>query len=142
MQTFLPYKNFKQCAEVLDNKRLNKQKLECQQLLNRLLGKSTGKSYEHHPALLQWIGYEKYLALYMHYIIEEWKSRGYKNTTEVPCEVDFSLSENDIPWITEELIASHKSRLLQKDFEFYKLYKWDVPLDLEYVWPARWKSKD
>jgi hypothetical protein len=140
MQTFLPFRDFKQCAKVLDNKRLGKQRVECLQLLNKLLGKNTGKAWEHHPALLQWVEYEKYLALYMYRMIEEWKSRGFQNTMEVPCEVDLSLSENDIPWITEELMMSHKSRLLQKDLKFYSQYDWDVPMNLEYVWPKRWNK--
>jgi len=33
MQTFLPYKDYVQCAEILDNKRLNKQILESYQIL-------------------------------------------------------------------------------------------------------------
>jgi hypothetical protein len=37
MQTFLPYKDFDQCAETLDNKRLNKQILESYQIhVNRV----------------------------------------------------------------------------------------------------------
>jgi hypothetical protein len=40
MQTFLPYKDFDQCAETLDNKRLNKQILESYQILKVLSGQS------------------------------------------------------------------------------------------------------
>jgi len=40
MQTFLPYKDYNQCAEILDNKRLNKQILESYQILKVLSGQS------------------------------------------------------------------------------------------------------
>ena len=36
MQTFLPYSDFQKCAEVLDGKRLRKQIVECEQILNCL----------------------------------------------------------------------------------------------------------
>lgn len=36
MQTFLPYKDFAECARVLDDKRLGKQRVECLQILNAL----------------------------------------------------------------------------------------------------------
>ena len=41
MQTFLPYPSFSQCAKVLDNKRVQKQLLECTQILDILLNKKS-----------------------------------------------------------------------------------------------------
>jgi hypothetical protein len=40
MQTFLPYPAVRDSLDSLDNKRLNKQILECYQILNVLSGKS------------------------------------------------------------------------------------------------------
>lgn len=42
MQIFLPYKDIYKTAEALDKRRLNKQILECRQILNALYGKSKG----------------------------------------------------------------------------------------------------
>jgi len=52
MQTFLPYQNYSRCAEVLDNKRLGKQRVECLQILNALLDASKG--WKQHPAVKMW----------------------------------------------------------------------------------------
>lgn len=41
MQTFLPYPSFSECAKVLDNKRVQKQLLECTQILDILLNKKS-----------------------------------------------------------------------------------------------------
>jgi len=54
MQTFLPYKNYSQCAEILDNKRLNKQILESYQILKVLSGQSPSGAWRNHPAVLMW----------------------------------------------------------------------------------------
>ena len=42
MQTFLPYKNFYECAKVLDQKRLGKQRVEVLQLLNSINASKEG----------------------------------------------------------------------------------------------------
>ena len=54
MQTFLPYKTFKQSAQVLDNKRLGKQRVEAYQILRALCGESKG--WVHQPATVMWRG--------------------------------------------------------------------------------------
>jgi hypothetical protein len=59
MQTFLPSANATIAASMLDSKRLNKQILECYQILNVLSGKSKGGGWRNHPAVLMWKGYEK-----------------------------------------------------------------------------------
>lgn len=56
MQTFLPYTNTLDAARALDNKRLNKQILECYQILNVLSGRSKGNGWKNHPAVLMWKG--------------------------------------------------------------------------------------
>jgi hypothetical protein len=52
MQTFLPYKDFDQCAKTLDNKRLNKQILESYQILKVLSNQSSSGAWRNHPAVL------------------------------------------------------------------------------------------
>ena len=40
-------------------------------------------------------------------------------------------------WLNNKFIRSHRSNLLRKNYEHYKQFKWNVPLDLEYVWPTK-----
>jgi hypothetical protein len=61
MQTFLPYKDFKKSAKVLDNKRLGKQRVEAFQILNILLGRTKTKGWRNHPAVLMWKGHSNAL---------------------------------------------------------------------------------
>lgn len=58
MQTFLASTNTLKAARALDNKRLNKQILECYQILNVLSGRSKTGAWRNHPAVLMWKGYE------------------------------------------------------------------------------------
>jgi hypothetical protein len=76
MQTFLPYKDYDQCAEILDNKRLNKQILEAYQILKVLSGKSPSGAWRNHPAVLMWKNAEHSLRTYAKAMIKEAKARG------------------------------------------------------------------
>ena len=58
MQTFLPYPSKRESLDALDNKRLNKQILECYQILNILTGNSKSNAWRNHPAVLMWEGAE------------------------------------------------------------------------------------
>ena len=79
MQTFLPFPNFYRSVEVLDYRRLGKQRVETYQILNILLGRTDSKSWSNHPATKMWTGYEEALKVYQNYTIDEWVRRGYKN---------------------------------------------------------------
>ena len=69
MQTFLPYSDFRECAKILDNKRLNKQIVEAYQIY-------TGRvPQKNHPACLMWRGHEVHLALYIFAMGKEYKTR-------------------------------------------------------------------
>jgi hypothetical protein len=76
MQTFLPSPSPMTSARILDNKRLNKQILECYQILNVLSGKSPTGGWRNHPAVLMWKGYERGLWQYVQAMIREAKLRG------------------------------------------------------------------
>lgn len=131
MQTFLPYADFTRSAQALDNKRLGKQRVEAQQILNTLERKEGG--WIHHPAVRMWWGYEQALILYRNAMIAEWVRRGFRNTMNV-----VSL-EGAVPlpfWLgNEEFHASHRSNLLRKDSEFYGKFGWKETPTLKYVWP-------
>lgn len=143
MQTFLPYKSFTKSAQVLDYKRLGKQRVEAMQIFNALTGVPTksGKAYTgwlNHPAVVMWKGYEEALLLYKNKMIEEWILRGYNNTMEM-----IGVSDDvDMPhWLgNSRLHASHRSNLLRKDFEFYSQYDWGESDDMEYYWDVGYES--
>jgi len=138
MQTFLPYPDFKKSAKCLDYKRLGKQRVEAKQILNILNGKAklnkNGKiSWENHPAVKMWKGYEKPLTQYMNTMIQEWIDRGYKNTMEI----NRSNEKFDLPpWIGDDrLHSSHRSNLLRKNKDYYSKFGWIETNDLLYYWP-------
>lgn len=78
MQTFLPYPDFYKSAQVLDYRRLGKQRLECKQIFNALEGQPS--RWRNHPAVKMWEGCEHQLCAYAIIICDEWIGRGYKDS--------------------------------------------------------------
>lgn len=134
MQTFLPYKNFEETSQVLDYKRLGKQRVEAFQILNLLLNRTESKSWRNHPAVKMWVRYENALKEYYNCAVKEWIKRGYKNTMK------FEVIEGEIiypAWFErEEFFASHRSNLLRKNKEYYSQFGWNEEDNLPYVWPV------
>lgn len=132
MQTFLPYSDFKKTVEILDYRRLGKQRVETYQVLNILLGRTQSKGWVNHPVTKMWRGYEEALKLYQNFTISEWINRGYKNNMSFE---DINESKIIMPlWMGDERIhRSHRSNLLRKDFQYYSQY-FDEPTDIEYYW--------
>lgn len=130
MQTFLPYHpieskdtgtwDFNNTAEVLDNKRLNKQVIEAAQILDILCGKYADNRMRNHPAILQWKGHEWMMLDYLTNMCMECRTR------DIRCSTYNRLngyimgmphnSSQDLPeWMGRpEIFASHRSRLLFK----------------------------
>lgn len=140
MQTFLPYPSFSDSAFALDDKRLNKQRVETKQILNALFGRSKG--WVHHPATRMWEGCEPLLIEYGIAMTKEWLMRG-KNDSMLPWfENQFDTFGVLLPrqtphWLGDEAFhASHRSNLLRKDPVWYGQYGWKEPPDLPYVWPT------
>jgi hypothetical protein len=131
MQTFLPYADFKRSAEVLDYKRLGKQRVEALQIHNIVSGKRTTGGWVNHPAVKMWRGYPDALALYHNTMIDEWVSRGYNNTmSKIP-----AYNVENPTWLGDERVhSSHRSNLLRKDAEFYGTKGWQESSDMEYFW--------
>lgn len=132
MQTFIPYTDFEKCAKALDYRRLGKQRVECMQILNAM--QKTSGGWVNHPATRMWRGYEPALRQYQRAIILEWIARGYKNNMEIPPEEPYELP----PWWgNEEIHASHRAALLEKDFiYYYENEGWEDEPELNYVWPV------
>jgi hypothetical protein len=134
VQTFLPYADFQKSVEVLDYRRLGKQRVETFQVLNILLERTPTKGWRNHPVTLMWTGYESALKLYQNMTIREWSRRGYKNNMSFE-----EIEPNSVvmpAWFgIDEFHRSHRSNLLRKDFGYYSQY-FDEPNDLEYYWPG------
>jgi hypothetical protein len=149
VQTFLPYADFTASAEVLDGRRLGKQRVEALQILRALTRPAYG--WQHHPAVAMWRGYELGLARYGLAVCEHWVSRGHPDTCARTIVADLAAAGLPVPdsqaalarraalppWLGDEhLHRSHQSSLVRKDPAHYRRYFPDVPDDLAYVWPV------
>jgi hypothetical protein len=148
MQTFLPYSDFAKSAKCLDNRRLNKQIVEVQQIYKALSDSSYG--WQSHPAVNMWRGHTNALISYGLVCYDEWKYRkdqqGLYSAIHQSGEFLMNLwyvllfcdSQMPLPnWIGDEQFhASHRSNLLRKDFEHYSKFGWTEPTDLPYIWPV------
>lgn len=155
MQTFVPYADFRACADALDDKRLGKQRVETLQIMQvlvRLRWDNTigeievfePKGWRRHPAVLMWKGYEPALLAYQRETCAVWTSRGYRDTC-YPKTLGLvrRWGGGRVPpyaeprWLGDErLHRSHQSNLVRKDADFYGLLFPDVPADEPYVWPV------
>ena len=117
MQTFLPYPDFKRCAQVLDSKRLCKQIVESKQILDVLLTPREGKiGWRNHPAVKMWAGYELALIEYTTEIKMESLRRGYTSNISFPIPVKCIMP----PWMGHKLLhLSQQANLVRKNAEFY-----------------------
>ena len=146
MQTFLPYKDFERSAQVLDWRRLGKQRVETLQILNALMNETRG--WRNHPATLMWEGHEYQLCRYGLYMCKEWKARGYYPGVTHPALKDWYKvlkanpnNSRDMPsWMGKKRFhQSHRQKLVWKAPNHYLgLFK-DVPeipaTEPEYWWP-------
>lgn len=145
MQTFLPDPDFARSAQLLDTKRLGKQRVETLQVLRALV--IPGYGWRHHPAARMWRGYEEALAAYGLAMCKEWCGRGHADTCadKIAAEISGSRPRTQaqlrrarkLPkWLGDEAFhLAHQSNLVRKDPDFYRPFFPDVPDDLEYIWP-------
>lgn len=144
MQTFLPYADFRKSAACLDNKRLNKQIIECKQILMCLTGKS--QAWKNHPAVLMWNGYAKCLADYGLALCQEFNNRFKHQHGYSTIFIDTSFHAP--PWLGYEPYHSmHRAVLLDKDPEWYGQFGWtEKPavkvknqgrMSYPYLWPSK-----
>jgi len=127
----------------LDNLRLNKQRVEAQQILDML---SNGNR-NNHPSVLMWVGHADALKVYINHCIHQWLKRGKHCTLQPYTDVDESTVEWPW-WFTWPLLhLSHKCSLLRKDPEYYskqftlskKEQEW---LQYGYIWPSKLNEID
>lgn len=139
MQTFLPYPGFARSAEVLDQARLGKQRVETLQILRALLIPDYG--WRQHPAVRMWMGHTPALTQYGLAMVDEWTGRGHADTTRrLIREFTPGLTpRTTVPmprWLGDpDVHRSHQSNLILKSPGDYKARFPGVPEDLPYLWP-------
>lgn len=149
MQTFILSTSCDETARLLDYKRLRNQINEATIIAKCLLKMYETRAWNHHRAVKMWTKDISYLVfIYIPAIIQETKKRGtntvnYENNLikvqETLLSINKSLSPAHIDtpvWFTSELILSHKSNLLRKDYEFYNKHFPGINPSLPYVWPV------
>ena len=113
-------------AKILDKRRLNKQIIECNQILNVLYGKST--SWKNHPAVLQYKGYEYWLEMYMktlHY---------YDKGIELVNDANEEAMKHTPNFHTQEYFNQMKRRLYTKDSNKYSQFSEFGTSDVNWYW--------
>lgn len=113
MQVFIVGSPF-ETAKALDDRRLNKQIIECKQILDALNG---AKAWSNHPCVLQYRGYEEWLRLYKRCLesfveYEEYGTDGAKDNIRVYNHTCFLMTP---PFHTQEYFDQMKRRLYTKD---------------------------
>lgn len=143
MMTFIIIGDFILNAQLLDDKRLGKQRVEAMQILNILIAElkegssvaSKKQAWINHPIVKAWRGYIPALQYYTNCIILEFIKRGGKNNMSL-----YKINETIVyPWWTqwERLHHSHRAMLLRKDPFFYSS-KFNVYKEYHlhgYIWP-------
>lgn len=154
MQTFLPYVDFRQSAQCLDQQRLGKQRVENLQIMNVLVKVAADPhadiAWKNHPAVRMWRGYEKAFLDYQEEIVAEWVQRGFEDTCWIKTMAIYEGYYTDVedlrPWLAtdeyppwlgnDDFHYSHRSSLIRKMPQYYRSIFPDVPDDIEYVWPV------
>jgi hypothetical protein len=156
MQTFLTFPDFAQSAQVLDNKRLGKQRVETLQIVLALRrvnldgSPKTGRTWADHPIGRMWsVSHLPALILYQFEVTLEWAARGFKDTCwdktvnavgGVDGEIfqQYRFGKDIMPWWVGQdgFHRAHQSNLVRKDPVFYTPLFPDVPNNLAYHWPA------
>lgn len=115
MQIFIPYSSPIEVARCLDSKRLNKQIIECNQIMKAIKGET--KAWANHPIVKMYTGHLYWVELYRDCL------EFYKNGHPDLAELFSARADMHRPsWMTEALCRSHRRRLVAKDAQFYKSF--------------------
>lgn len=136
MQTFLSEPDYERSAAALDNKRLNKQLLECRQIFTALAGESKG--WVNHPATRMWADTPGELLHYASAIAVEANYRGIatdKNWSaiyetinryrQIDCSKMRPYWWHNDPISKDRIMHTHRANLYAKDPVHYADYKVD-----------------
>jgi hypothetical protein len=147
MQIFSTCANFQQIADCLDNKRLQKQKIEIFQILKCLSLGEKAVGWKNHPAVLMVKGFEPFFIEYGLTIADKCIAKGWKDTIKPRLEDFKSIFNNPVtpPWYwgDERFHGSHRANLIFKNYEHYKQFNWPEIKDYkasikpQYFWPTK-----
>ena len=116
MNVFVPYREPFKCAQCLDPRRLNKQIIECQQILDAIHGYTN--AWANHPCVLQYNAYPTFIRLYRDCLLS------YKYGNIVDARIKSNKALEYLPsFITEGFCINMRKRLYTKDPEYYFLFK-------------------
>ena len=157
MQVFVPSDDLREVARVLDPKRLNKQLVECDQIMRVIrrvtIDKESGevvprepRGWSNHPAVLAWRNNVLGLYAYSEALVDERYRRGLTNPHKSFSNMRQILSVGPLLpsgwelmptwWGREDVHASHRAALLFKDPAWYSQWGWTETPEYNYVWPA------
>lgn len=130
-------------AQALDKKRLNKQIVECRQILNAIEGKT--KAWANHPAAIQYQEHEDWLFRYL-MCLENYYWAVYKK--DVPELTKPDLMEHAIKWSElaselrpafhiEEFFTQMKRRLYTKDNNHYNRWRFLGESQENWYWSTK-----
>lgn len=116
MQIFLPYSEPILVARCLDKKRLNKQIIECDNIINAITGKST--AWMNHPVVKMYTDYLDFIMCYKMCLFY------YKNGDNDKALIYNTKSISVIPpFISKDFCDQHKRRLFSKDSVHYNQFQ-------------------
>lgn len=124
MNVFVPYQSPLDCAEAMwaDQKRYNKQIVECRQILKAIDGET--KAWANHPCTRMYKEYRSWLSYYMRCLIcyrNYKKENGCTESSHLVQSVLWSEKADAIrpPFLTDEFCNQHKRRLFTKAPDLY-----------------------
>lgn len=136
MQTFVPYPDSELSASLLDNRRLNKQRVETFQILRAITDDTYG--WQNHPAVQMWRGHTAALRVYGLAMCDLWSIRGGNDKADLRGRIAaFDSVDESFPawWGDDRVHASHRANLLMKDADWYRRFWDDKPRP--YFWPLK-----
>jgi hypothetical protein len=135
IQTFLPMPDFKECAQILDKKRVWKQVIEAKMILDTI--KTGRKAWANHPVTRMWRGHEGLLTVYYNTFLRECIN---ERQIRVKAYSEIILPSTIYPlppWMSDERVySSHRSNLLRKDPVYYGKFGWIEDDKQSYFWPV------
>ena len=119
VNTFILTNSPKTCVKLLDYRRLGKQRVEAQQIINALEKLSNG--WTNHPVTIMWKDHIIGLKYYFNCCVEEWIIRGYVNNMTLYDIPSFEDEKKILPWFyyNHQIQESFKASLLRKDPTYY-----------------------
>lgn len=129
MQVFVPFSKPMACAMVLDSRRLNKQVIECRQILAAIWGESN--AWKNHPCVKMYREHEQWLEYYMNCLdcAREARALHHEDVDEglelLELAEEWSHKAEAITpdFLTEEFCEQHRRRLYTKNNEVYNQFK-------------------